>query len=185
MEIKIDSEFKNLIPPLTADERKGLEESILREGCRDALVTWNGVLIDGHNRYEICKRNGIPYKVKEISLADRNAAKIWIIKNQLGRRNLPPATRILLAKKLEPQIKAQAKERQGTRTDIKPTLAESSRGQARDKIAEIAGVSHGTVSAFDYVQKHGTPQAVTWMKSLKKAKLRYESKKRKRTGRTG
>ena len=38
--IKIDDEFKALIPPISPDEYKLLEESILSEGCRDALVVW-------------------------------------------------------------------------------------------------------------------------------------------------
>ena len=60
--LKIDPEFKSLIPPLTPDERAGLEASILTEGCRDALIVWGDILIDGHNRYEICTKHNIPYK---------------------------------------------------------------------------------------------------------------------------
>ena len=60
--IIVDDEFKKLIPPLTAEERKGLEESILKEGCRDSLILWNNTLIDGHNRYEICTKHNIPFK---------------------------------------------------------------------------------------------------------------------------
>jgi len=59
--LRIDSEFKNLIPPLTEEEYKGLENSILSEGCRDNLVTWNDILIDGHNRYEICQKHNIEF----------------------------------------------------------------------------------------------------------------------------
>ena len=58
----VDSEFKNLIPPLSPEERQGLESSLLKEGCRDALVLWGDILIDGHNRYEICTKHNIPYK---------------------------------------------------------------------------------------------------------------------------
>ena len=57
----IDKEFKTLIPALTDEEYKGLEESILKDGCRDALVLWGDILIDGHNRYEICTRQNIPF----------------------------------------------------------------------------------------------------------------------------
>lgn len=89
MTLTIDNEFKNLIPPLTPDERKGLEESILSEGCRDALIAWNGVLVDGHNRYEICEKYGLPYAITETDFASRDAVIEWIIKNQFSRRNLP------------------------------------------------------------------------------------------------
>ena len=65
MELKIDQEFKDLIPALSVDEVLNLEQSLLNEGCRDALVTWNGYLIDGHNRYAICTAHNLPYKVVE------------------------------------------------------------------------------------------------------------------------
>lgn len=84
MEIKFDS----LIPPLTAEEFTELERSILAEGCRDKLVVWNGILLDGHNRLRICQKHNIPFEIKEIELEDEAAAKIWILRNQLGRRNI-------------------------------------------------------------------------------------------------
>ncbi len=56
MQLKIDSEFQSLIPPLTPEELAGLEDSLKSEGCRDALVVWNDTIVDGHNRYEICQR---------------------------------------------------------------------------------------------------------------------------------
>ena len=88
MNIVIDQQFKSLIPPLTADELGLLELSILAEGCRDPLVVWNGVLVDGHNRHEICARHGIPFQTVFRDFTDRDAAMDWIDVNQLGRRNL-------------------------------------------------------------------------------------------------
>ena len=84
----IDNEFKGLIPPLTDEEYKGLEESILKDGCRDALVLWGEILVDGHNRYEICTRHNIPFKTVQMEFSDRDVAREWMIKNQLSRRNL-------------------------------------------------------------------------------------------------
>ena len=84
--LKIDPEFKNLIPPLTAEEYAGLEESILAEGCRDALILWDGILIDGHNRYEICTKHGIPFDTAEMDFPDRDAVMLWMIDQQRGRR---------------------------------------------------------------------------------------------------
>ena len=92
----IDQEFKALIPPLTPDERAGLEASILTEGCRDALIVWGDILIDGHNRYEICTKHNIPYKTQPIEFASRAEARIWIRKNQLARRNLTDGWKIEL-----------------------------------------------------------------------------------------
>lgn len=84
----IDKEFQSLIPPLTAEEYAGLEESILSEGCRDALVMWGDTLIDGHNRYEICTKHNIPFKTVTKDFASREDVKLWMIGNQLARRNI-------------------------------------------------------------------------------------------------
>lgn len=90
--ITIDPEFKALIPPLDADEKAKLEENLKSwGGAREPLVVWGGTLLDGHNRYEICSRLHLPFRTEAVKeqLADKDDAKIWIIKNQLGRRNLP------------------------------------------------------------------------------------------------
>ncbi len=88
--LRIDPEFKALIPPLSAIEFAALESSILEEGCRDPLVAWaeEKILIDGHNRYSICVAHGIPYQIVEMSFNNSNAVKVWMLLNQLGRRNL-------------------------------------------------------------------------------------------------
>ena len=112
MQIKIDNEFKNLIPPLLPKEKQELEESIKKEGCRDALVVWNQILLDGHNRKEIAEKLKIKYKIKEIKLKNRTEALIWIINNQLGRRNLSAYDRTRLALKKEKFLKPIAKEKQ-------------------------------------------------------------------------
>jgi N6-adenosine-specific RNA methylase IME4 len=88
--LNIDDEIKALLQPLSAEEKAQLEENILENGCRDPLVTWNGILIDGHNRYEICTRNGIEYRTVAVELTDREAVIDWVERNQLGRRNLTP-----------------------------------------------------------------------------------------------
>jgi len=88
--VKIDPEFKSLIPSLSAVELSGLRSSIIAEGCRDALVVWGGILLDGHHRYAICTELGLPFKVKSLEFEDRDAAKIWMAGNQLHRRNLTP-----------------------------------------------------------------------------------------------
>lgn len=91
--LKIDPEFQSLIPPLTLDERKILEESIIAEGCREAICIWHGMILDGHNRYEICTRHGISFRVCTIPINTREEAIAWICDNQLGRRNITEETR--------------------------------------------------------------------------------------------
>ena len=117
-EIVIDSEFAALIPPLTDDEFNRLEQSIIAEGCRDALVLWGNILIDGHNRYKICKKHNIEFRTIQREIKDRDDVLVWIMQNQLSRRNLSDFQRVELVRKCEEAVKAQAKARQGTRTDI-------------------------------------------------------------------
>jgi N6-adenosine-specific RNA methylase IME4 len=93
-----DAGFKNLIPPLSPDEYARLEQSIIEEGCRDPLVIWkwNAIILDGHNRYEICTRHGLPFKITEMEFESRQDIIAWIIGNQLARRNLTPEQRAYL-----------------------------------------------------------------------------------------
>lgn len=88
--IKIDPEFKALIPPLAPEEYAQLEANILQDGCRDPLVLWDGIIIDGHNRYEICTKHGIGFEKINKTFADRESVMDWMDANQLGRRNLKP-----------------------------------------------------------------------------------------------
>ena len=117
MVINIDPEFKSLIPPLTDEEYDGLRDSILRDGCRDALVLWDDVLIDGHNRYEICTKHNIPFDTVEMDFANRDEAMLWMIDNQKARRNLTAYAIITLNEKAG-NIQARRKKNQGTRTDL-------------------------------------------------------------------
>ncbi len=112
MTVRIDPEFKALIPPLQPEERAQLEANIAAEGVRDPLVAWQGVLIDGHNRHEIATRLGKPYQVIERTFDSRDDAVLWVIYNQFGRRNLTTATRAELGMRIEPILAAQAKARQ-------------------------------------------------------------------------
>jgi len=88
--VKIDPELSSLIRPLQPEEYEKLKESILAEGIRDPLVVWRGILVDGHHRYKIAQEYGLEFRTVEIDLPDKEAAKEWIITNQLGRRNLTP-----------------------------------------------------------------------------------------------
>lgn len=90
MELKIDPEFRDLLRPLTIEEREELLQSILTLGCRDPIDVWKGsdIIVDGMNRYEICQDNAIPFKVRYLKFDNRADVLAWIINNQLARRNL-------------------------------------------------------------------------------------------------
>ena len=92
LHLTIDPEFKGKIPPLREEELKQLEENILADGVViNPLIVWDGVIVDGHNRYRILQKHPeIQFTTYEKKFPDRYAAIAWICKNQLGRRNLTP-----------------------------------------------------------------------------------------------
>ena len=152
----IDNEFKALIPPLTADEKQGLEKSLINEGCRDALVLWGDILVDGHNRYEICTRHNIPYKTIQREFKSRQDVIEWIILNQFGRRNLPAHERARLALRLKPVIAEKAKKNLITHTETGYQGCQNSDKAEIDtkkEIAKIAGVSHDTIAKVERIEK--------------------------------
>jgi len=87
-EIIIDTEFRFLLPTLDGETFRLLEENIIQHGCRDPLVLWNGILIDGYNRYKICSHHNIPFTTVSMEFDSREEVLIWIISNQVSRRNL-------------------------------------------------------------------------------------------------
>lgn len=91
--IKIDEDFQNLICPLKPCEYTQLEENLIQEGCRNPILLWKGYIVDGHNRYEICNKHNIHYKIANLEFNDKNEAMAWICRNQLGRRNISLETR--------------------------------------------------------------------------------------------
>ena len=97
--LKIEPKFKNLIRPLQRKEYLQLEQNILSDGCRDPIITWNGVIVDGHNRYEICMRHQIPFAVLEMAFSCAAEAISWIRANQLIIRTISDETRLYLTGK--------------------------------------------------------------------------------------
>lgn len=91
--LKIDQGFKTLIRPLRRKEYLQLEANLIHDGCRDPIITWRGYIVDGHNRYEICHRHGIPFRTQEMQFESREEVIAWICANQLGRRNISEETR--------------------------------------------------------------------------------------------
>jgi ParB-like chromosome segregation protein Spo0J len=99
---KIHPALKDYIRKESPEENRLLEESLLDEGCRDPLVVWKeeNVLVDGHHRFEICERHGIPFQVAYRSFPDIQAVKVWMRTNQLSRRNLDKTERDLWIREL-------------------------------------------------------------------------------------
>ena len=144
--LEIDEELAGLIPPLTEDEYSRLEQSILDEGCRDAIVLWGNIIVDGHNRYKICNEHNIPFTTLPKEFADRNEVKLWMLQNQLSRRNLSDLARVEMVRKCEEAVRARARARQGTRTDLQDNIVVNlpRSSKARDELGKLAGVSGST-----------------------------------------
>jgi len=168
--VKIDPEFKTLIPPLSSDEYAQLEENILAEGCREPFVVWEeeDILLDGHNRLEICGKHNMEYKTKALSLPSRDHAKVWIINNQLGKRNVSDLWKVELA-----QIKRETLLELG-REKYKATVGRPNKlvstvdtnlpkHSTRSEIAKEVGKSTSTVARADYVR---TNAPEVWKKAL-------------------
>ena len=151
MNIKIDNEFRTLIPPLTEEEFNQLEANCLENGIQDSLKTWDGILIDGHNRYEIAQKHELEFKTEEMEFSSRDDVKLWIIKNQLGRRNLDKWQRFDLAKQQEHVEKAKAKGRMsdgGKGVEILPHLKEKTRDAMGEKV-DVSGKTYDKMKAID------------------------------------
>ena len=104
--LKIDKDFRDLLPPLTDEEFAMLEKSILKEGIRENLLTWNGYIVDGHNRYEIAKYHKLDFQVTEMTFEDKQEVIQWMLNNQLGRRNLPKEKRVDIILQADELIKS-------------------------------------------------------------------------------
>lgn len=164
---RVDPEFEALIPPLLPDDRDALEASLLAEGCRDALVIWcTGdelpVLIDGHNRYRLCRQHGISFETVERTFDSREDVMLWMIRNQRARRNLNKYMRGLVAIKEKDILSIVYKRNQGKRTDLQSTtttddfssnLKKSS--DAWKDAAQVNDMSVGTMSDVSYVEENG------------------------------
>jgi N6-adenosine-specific RNA methylase IME4 len=156
--MQILKELESLIPPLSNEEFKQLERNILEEGIREPLITWNGILIDGHNRYRIAQEHDMNYETLEKEFENINRVKEWMIHNQFGRRNLSNYQRSVLALQLEDVFREKAKENQGNRNDIKQISAESKPIETRQEIAKIANVSHDTIAKVKKIEATATPE---------------------------
>lgn len=149
--IIINEELKNLLPPLSDEEYAGLEASILQYGCLTPIVTWNNMIVDGHYRYEICSKYGIPFSVEKITFENLADAKLWIWEHQKHRRNLTAYQRAELALQFKEIIAAKAKARQGARNDLQRNLVSPKPIETRKTLGEIAGMSHSTLHKVEYI----------------------------------
>ncbi len=157
--LKIDEVFKNLIPPLSQDEYKQLEENLMSDGCREPICIWNGTIIDGHNRYEICIRHHIPFNTQQIQLESRNEAICWICANQIGRRNITEeARKYLIGKRYESEkyvgsLNVEGRNQFSLDNEVRPKIwgeppSATTRSKTARKLGEEYHLSHATIEKY-------------------------------------
>ena len=177
MNIVVNPDLKAYIDPLTSDEHDALERSLLAEGCRDALVLWGDVLVDGHNRYGICQQHGIAYQTLQSNqFKTMEDVHLWMIDQHLGRRSLSDFQRGVLALRkreilndrrlkaadtVDASSNAQP-EAQTTSTSAVPTTDPL---KSREDIAKVARLSSNQVVLIEKIQKQAAAEVVAAVKS--------------------
>ena len=157
--IEIKQEFKDLIPPLTKEEFKQLENNCMSEGIREKILTWNGFIIDGHNRYEIATRWDLDFETESKHFDSEEDVKIWMANNQLGRRNLMDFVKGELTDTIEELIKEKGKKKQiqtlkqGSKKPDLSTIDKTVTHNTQKIVSEKLGWSTGKKAMFDVVKK--------------------------------
>ncbi len=172
MTITINEDLRAYIDPLTEDEFSALERSLLAEGCRDALVLWGDLLVDGHNRYRICQKHGIPFNtMQNKTFQSMDDVHLWMIDNHLGRRSVSDFQRgvlalrkkeIFSARLAQTQTEQQPAETAGADAPAQPGAKPS---LTREAIARAARVSSATLGQIEKIQKMAAPELVSAVKS--------------------
>ena len=167
MKLLIDIDFKSILPPLSTTEYMELEKSIKEKGVLSPILVWNGYIVDGHNRYEICTTNRIDnFPIKEVEFNNKEEVLEWILSHQLGRRNLTDFQRNEVALKYEQIIAERMKERQiaglkkGEEIPFRPNEPNGETTSKRKELAKIANTSEGSIQRTKYILENGTEEQI-------------------------
>ena len=178
MDIVVNEELKAYIDPLTTDEYEALERSILAEGCRDALVLWGDVLVDGHNRYGICRKHGLPFQtVQSTRFQSIEDVYLWMIDQHLGRRSISDFQRGVLALRKREIVAARRAQEAPPRpatpdpasdtpeAGLAPVPAPLEKLDTREAIARAARLSNSQVVMIEKIHKQAAPEVVAAVKA--------------------
>ncbi|QDL55142.1 hypothetical protein [Rhodoferax aquaticus] len=179
MSILINQDLLAYIDPLTPDEYEALERSLRSEGCRDALVLWGDVLVDGHNRYSICTRHGIPYRtIQNEQFKSLEDVHLWMIDQHLGRRSVSDFQRGVLALRKKDILASKSRAEPSEKTDdTQPSGAAPAQDSpqeanhpvpnlsSREAVAKAARISSAAITQIEKIQKSAAPELVAAVKS--------------------
>ena len=164
MHITVNEDLRAYIDPLTPDEHAALERSILAEGCRDALVLWGDMLVDGHNRYGICQKHGLPFQtVQNTRFESIEDVHLWMIDQHLGRRSVSDFQRGVLALRKKEIVGARAKTVVPVDSPV-AAVPQAEKLNTRESIAKAARISSNTVVQIEKIQKSAAPELVEAVK---------------------
>ena len=179
-ELTVDEEFKALIPPLSEEEHHMLEESLIANGCEMPILVWDGCIVDGHNRYAICHEHGIPFAQEEKRFQSRSEVKLWMLRNQLGRRNLNSFQRSEMALKLKDTVAELSEKRMRAGVKVEADPGEifpqgPEKGRTLDKLGRLAGVSGRTLKKVETIIENADEDTKNELrKGKKKIQSAYE-----------
>lgn len=159
-ELQIIKEFQDLIPALKKGEFDLLEENILKEGIRESIIIYGNTIVDGHNRYKIAQKHGLEFNTLNKEFDSVDEVKLWIKKNQAGRRNISDFARYeAIVGIIELELLIAGKEKQGTRTNLLATDAKDGH-DTRSIIAKKLGWSSRKVGMAKFVKQNADLEAL-------------------------
>ncbi len=169
MDIVVNEELKAYIDPLTPEEDEALERSLLAEGCRDALVLWGNVLVDGHNRYRLCTKHGLPFQtVQNPRFKSLEDVHLWMIDQHLGRRSISDFQRGVLAlrkREIVAERRARSAAAEAAVVEAVETAAAPEILETREALAKAARVSSNQMVLIEKIQKQAAPELVAAVKA--------------------
>jgi len=178
--LEVDRRIAELLPPLHKEQLEGLEADIVRNGCLAPLIVWQGILIDGHHRYAICRKHNIPFEVRQVNFPTLKDAAVWVLEHHKQRRNMTPYMLVEASARLRAMFVGQARERKssGKQPEKDPTIASGRTdsscsppteddqnsghgqmgGRANRQLAKVLGISHDTVAKAVWLERHADQQ---------------------------
>jgi hypothetical protein len=168
MDIVVNEALRAYIDPLTAEEHDALERSLLADGCRDALVLWGDVLVDGHNRYGICRKHGLPFQtVQHPRFQSIEDVHLWMIDQHLGRRSVSDFQRGVLALRKREILAGRRAAPEAPQASVPAPVAAAAPEPlaTRESLAKAARLSSSQVVLIEKIQKQAAPEVVAAVKA--------------------
>ena len=186
-------ELADLLPPLTDGQLSLLEEDIRENGCYSPIVVNEELaIVDGHNRFALCEKLGVPYRMAVFHFEDTLDAMRWALDTQKGRRNLDIWDLGRIALKLKPELEARGKanmsagggdqkSREARQRVENPAMEQRAGAEdetesgwtkwsnpileqvdTRQQLADAVGVGRSTMNRIIHIDEHA-PQAVKYV----------------------